>query len=171
MKKNIALVGFMGSGKTTVAILLAKKLKRCLVSTDDLIVQKQKCAIADIFAVKGEPYFRALEKEIIAKISQKKNLVIDCGGGIVLQEENVANLKRNGVIVYLKASVDVLHERTKNETHRPLLCVNDPKSKIKDLLFVREPFYQKADYIIDTSTKTASDVADDIARLLDHDQH
>jgi shikimate kinase len=168
VNQNIALVGFMGSGKTTVACLLAKKLNRKLISTDDIIVQKEQCPIADIFAQKGESYFRDLERSVIAQVSQEKDVVIDCGGGIVLQEENIVNLKRNGVIVYLKASVDVLHARTKNATHRPLLKVSDPKAKIEELLLQREPFYKQADYTIDTSMKTVDEVVNDILRLFSH---
>jgi shikimate kinase len=165
MDKNIALVGFMGSGKTTVAFSLAKKLKRKLVSTDDIIVQKEQCPITDIFACNGEKYFRSLEKEVVVKLAKEEDLVIDCGGGIVLQEENILNLKKNGIIIYLKATVDVLYERTKNDAHRPLLNVSDPKAKIKELLLKREPFYAKGDYTIDTSEKSVNDVVDAIIQL------
>ena len=158
----------MGSGKTTVACLLAKKLNRKLVSIDDLIVQQEQSPITDIFAAKGEKYFRALESEIVAQLTYEESLVIDCGGGIVLQDENIKNLKKNGVLVYLKANADVLHERTRRSTQRPLLRVNDPKAKIKELLFEREPFYAKADYTIDTSTKTVDEVAKEIIHLIAH---
>ncbi len=166
MDKNIALIGFMGSGKTTVACALAKKLQRKLVSTDEIIVKAEQCSIADIFALKGEAYFRGLERKVVAQLAQEINLVIDCGGGIVLQEENMVHLKKQGIIVYLKASIDVLHERTKKETHRPLLNVSDPQAKIKELLLKREPFYANADYTIDTSEKSVSEVVDAITQLV-----
>jgi shikimate kinase len=166
MNKNIALVGFMGCGKTAVSRLLAKTLHLKLVSTDELIIQREKLSIAEIFAQKGEPYFRELERNIIAELAEETGLVIDCGGGVALQEENIKNLKQSGIIVYLKADVDTLHERTKHQKHRPLLNVEDPKSKIQELLLKREPFYAKADHLIDTSGKTANEVTDEIVRLI-----
>jgi len=168
MGKNISLVGFMGSGKTTVARLLAKKLNRKLVSTDDAIVQKERRPITEIFSVKGESHFRSLEREVVAQLAQEKSLIIDCGGGIVLQEENIANLKKNGVIIYLKATVDVLHERTKKDSHRPLLNVDDPKVTIKGLLLKREPFYDRADHTVDTSAKTVDEVVNEVIDLVSH---
>lgn len=168
MDKNIALVGFMGSGKTVVARLLAKKFHRKLVSTDQIIVQKEHRPITEIFSVKGESYFRSLEREVVAQLIQEGSLIIDCGGGIVLQEENITNLKKNGTIVYLKATVDVLHARTKKDAHRPLLNVDDPKAKIKELLVKREPFYTKADFTVDTSVKTVDQVVSEIISLVSH---
>lgn len=166
MNKNIALVGFMGCGKTAVSRLLSKNLKLRLISTDELIILREKLSIAEIFAQKGEPYFRELERKTIVELSKEKDLVIDCGGGIVLQEENIKNLKQSGTIIYLKASVDVLHERTKNHKHRPLLNVENPKARIQELLLKREPFYAQADHMIDTSGKTANEVAEEIIRLI-----
>ena len=96
MNKNIALVGFMGCGKTAVSRLLSKHLRSQLVSTDELIIQREKLSIAEIFTAKGEPYFRELERKIIAELAQETGLVIDCGGGIALQEENIKNLKHIG---------------------------------------------------------------------------
>ncbi len=166
MNKNIALVGLMGAGKTAVSRLLAQTLKRRLVSTDELIIQREKLSVTQIFATKGEPYFRELERKAVIELALENDLVIDCGGGIVLQEENIQNLKKSSVIIYLKASVDVLHERTKNQRHRPLLNVADPKAKIQELLLSREPFYAKADHMIDTSGKTANEVTEEVIRLI-----
>lgn len=162
MSKNIVLIGFMGSGKSAVSRLLAKKLNRKTVSTDELIIQREKLSIAEIFEKKGEGYFRELERKLIAEIVQQQNLIIDCGGGIVLQQGNVDDLKKSGIVVYLKASVDDIYERTKNQKHRPLLNVEDPKAKIKELLMAREPLYAQAHHMIDTSEKTAYDVTEEI---------
>ncbi|MDP8266132.1 MAG: shikimate kinase [Candidatus Aceula meridiana] len=166
MKTNIALVGFMGAGKTVVAKEVAGRLGHKLVSTDALIVAKEGKPITDIFEKEGEKYFRDLEKQIVGEISEKENLVIDCGGGIVLQDENVANLKKSGVIIYLKTSTDKIHDRTKNHKHRPLLNVEDPKGKINELLSFREPFYAKADITIDTSEKTIAQVVDEALKAV-----
>lgn len=168
MKKNIVLIGFMGSGKTTVAQLLAKRLSYKLVSTDASIVAREKIPITEIFSTKGESYFRSLEKDIVAQLSQQEGLVIDCGGGVVLQQENIDHLRSHGLIVYLKATVDALHERTRHSKERPLLNVKDPKSKIRDLLAQRECSYQKADMIIDTSEKTVVAVVDEIGKRFAH---
>lgn len=165
MNKNIVLIGFMGSGKSAVSRLLAKKLGQKAVSTDELIVQRQKLSIEQIFAEKGEKHFRALEREIVAELSNEKNLIIDCGGGIVLQQENIDDLKKSGITIYLKASVEDIYERTKNQKHRPLLNVENPQVKIKELLTAREPLYAQADYTIDTFRKTAYEVAEEIIRL------
>ncbi|HOD11626.1 MAG TPA: shikimate kinase [Candidatus Omnitrophota bacterium] len=163
MLRNIALVGFMGSGKTTVSYLLAQHLHYRLISTDALIVEQEKISVAEIFAVKGEQYFRSLERNIVEQLSGQQGLVIDCGGGIVLQQENMDRLRSSGLIVYLKATVDILHERTRHSKERPLLNVEDPKARIKNLLAQRECLYQKADVTIDTSQKTVAQVVDEIA--------
>ena len=168
MKKNIALVGFMGSGKTTVSKLLAQHLGYQLVSTDALIVEREKTSIAQIFSVKGEQYFRDLEKNVVEQLSRREGLVIDCGGGIVLQQANIDRLRSSGIIVYLKATVDVLHERTKHSRERPLLNVEDPKLKIEELLAQRECLYQKADMTVDTSHKTAAEVVEEIGKRFEH---
>ena len=166
MKINIALVGFMGAGKTVVARTLAQKLEFNLVSTDEMIIEKEGRPITEIFATSGEQYFRELEKRIVVELSQEKNLVIDCGGGIVLSQENIENLKQNGSIIYLKASADAIFERTKNQTHRPLLNVDDPKAKISELLNFREPFYEKADHVVETSDKSVEQVVDTILKIV-----
>lgn len=168
MYKNIVLVGFMGAGKTTIASLLAEKLKRKYVSTDDMIIHKERTSISVIFKQKGEPYFRELEREIVSKLSRQGGLVIDCGGGIVLQEENIIDLKKNGIIIFLKASADAVHERTKKTTHRPLLRVANPRQKIEELLVKREPYYKQADLTIDTSAKTADEVVHGILCLIQY---
>ena len=119
--KNIVLVGFMGAGKSVVGKKLAILLKRNLVSTDALIVEREKRPIADIFKDSGEPYFRGAVKAIVEDVSKKENFIIDCGGGVVLNPDNMSNLKKGGVVFYLKAKSEVLYERVKSEKHRPLL--------------------------------------------------
>lgn len=168
MKTNTALVGFMGAGKTVVAKELAGRLGYELVSTDELIVKKEGRAITEIFEKKGEKYFRNLEKKIVAEIANQENLVIDCGGGVVLQDENISNLKKNGIVVYLKASTGTIHDRTKSHKHRPLLNVKNPKAKISELLTLREPFYAKADVIIETDGKSIKEVVEKITEAISH---
>jgi len=101
MTKNIVLIGLMGSGKTTIGKKIAEKLKMKFIDTDELIVQKAQKAINLIFAEDGELFFRDLESEVIEEISKQENIVISTGGGAVLREENLNNLKKNGVLFYL----------------------------------------------------------------------
>jgi shikimate kinase len=164
--KNIALVGFMGTGKTTIAAMLAEKFQGEYLDIDDLIESRQKMCIVDIFAKQGEKFFRKLEKEVVAEVTAKQGRIIACGGGVVLDAENIANLKKNGVLICLQAKPEVIIERTKAYVHRPLLNVPDPGAKIRDLLKAREIYYSKADYTIDTSTLNKTQVVDKIVSWL-----
>ncbi|MFA5059798.1 MAG: shikimate kinase [Candidatus Omnitrophota bacterium] len=166
MNKNIVLVGFMGAGKSVTAKQLQELSQRSLVSTDELIEKKEGKAISRIFQENGEAYFRDLERKVIEEISRKENLIIDCGGGVILDQGNIDNLKKNGVIFYLKVSPEIIYERIKHETHRPLLKVDNPKIKIKELLEKRQSRYEQADQIIDTSGKTIDQVAGSILKLI-----
>jgi len=162
---NIVLVGFMGTGKTAVAREVATKTAMEYVSVDQVIEEKEGKSINDIFASFGEKYFRKLEKEVARCISLKDNLIIDAGGGIVLDEENVAALKKTGKMICLTARPDVIHRRTKKRTHRPLLNVANPMVKIKELLQYRAAFYKRADFQIDTSDKGIKEVAEEVMKL------
>ncbi len=163
--KNIVLVGFMGTGKTSVARELAKRLNREYVSIDALIEEKEKLTIKEIFARSGEKYFRDVESEAVKEISDKENLIIDAGGGAVIREKNVLDLKKKGVIVCLKANPKIILARTRHTTERPLLNVPAPQKIIDELLRIREPYYARADYSIDTSELSVNDVVEQIIRL------
>jgi shikimate kinase len=163
--KNIVLVGFMGTGKTVVARLLAKKLKRDFLELDDMIEKKEGLAIKDIFEQKGESYFRRIEKEVVKDACQHKDVVIAAGGGVILDEENLRNLKEDGIVICLKASPDTILKRTKGLKTRPLLNVPDPEKRIAELLKQREPYYNKADLSIDTDKLSIEQIADKIKTL------
>ena len=163
--KNIILAGFMGTGKTTIATALSHRLKMRYVSTDDLIEKSQKRTINEIFTKSGEDYFRDVESSVIKEVSEMENVVIDAGGGAVIREENITNFKSRGVLICLTADEEVIMERTKKYKHRPLLNVEDPKRKIRDLLAKRAPFYAKADYTIDTGKLTIKQVVDRIVEI------
>jgi shikimate kinase len=164
--KNIVLVGFMGTGKTTIATNLANKLGMRYVSTDDLIEKREKCTINEIFTKKGEDYFRDVESDIVREVSTQDGLVIDTGGGVVVREENLANLKATGTVICLIADEDAIMARTKKYKHRPLLNVEDPKLKIRTLLAKRAPLYAKADHCIDTSKFTIRQVVEKIEDIV-----
>ncbi len=155
----------MGTGKTSVGKALARELGFSFADIDDLIVKQQKRSISDIFAQDGEPYFRKLEKMALKKVSSKKKQVVSCGGGIVLDPENIKVMKKTGKIICLSATPKVILERVKKAKHRPLLNVDDPEARITELLKKRKACYAKADFCVDTSKLTVGEVVEKIARL------
>jgi shikimate kinase len=163
---NIYLVGFMGTGKTTVGKALASKLKRKFIDLDDVIEQKEGSKITDIFASKGETYFRDLESEALREIAERGGCVSACGGGIVLRDDNIKVMKDSGDIICFDASPEVIYERTKHYTHRPLLNVKDPKAKIKELLDERAPFYAKIENHIDSSDLSMEEQIKEAIKIL-----
>ena len=168
-KKNVVIIGMMGVGKSKVSKRLAQILKKRMVSTDEIIEKKEGKKIADIFKNQGEPYFRKLERDVIKEISQEKSVIIDCGGGIVLHQDNIDDLKKNGVLINLTASSDMICERIKHKTHRPLLNDANPRDKIKELMHTREALYAQADYKINTDHKTIDQVCQEVISLLSHE--
>ena len=163
--KNIIIVGFMGTGKTTIAMKLAHRLKMNYVSTDDLIEKKEKRTINEIFTDDGEDRFRDIEGGVVREVSGMENVVIDAGGGAVLREENMVNFKSYGIVICLTADEEVIMERTKKYKHRPLLNVEDPKLKIRTLLSKRAPYYAAADHCIDTGKLTVRQAVDKIVEI------
>ena len=164
--KNIIFVGFMGTGKTTIATQVSNRLKMKYVSTDSLIEKREKRTINEIFTDSGEEYFRGVESDVVREISQSQNMVIDTGGGAVLMEENIVNFKSSGIVICLTADPEIILERTKKYKHRPLLNVEDPKRKITDLLSKRKDFYAKADHLIDTGKLTVRQAVEEIIRIV-----
>lgn len=168
-RKNIVLIGFMGSGKSMVAKRLAKILKRDAVSLDDLIETKEGRSIKRIFAESGGAYFRDREKEAVQEAAGKKSLVIDCGGGVVLSPRNIAKLKANGILIFLSAAAETIYARVKDTKKRPLLNIKSPKARIKELLKERQPLYAQADFTVATDNKTVDEVCKEIVAYLGHD--
>ena len=168
MKTNIVLIGFMGAGKTAVGKALAEKLGRSFVELDLLIEQRARKSIPDIFQQDGEVAFRELEIEVTEEVARDKNLVIACGGGIVLNSINIERLGENARIVYLTTPPDVILKRVANEEgQRPLLEVDNPALAIGEMLTFRKPFYERAaDIKIDTSKLDIDAVAEEIISKL-----
>jgi len=163
MKTSIALIGFMGTGKTVVGKALADKLGIEFVELDYLIEEKAGKSIPEIFRQDDEVVFRELEIEVTKDVADSKNQVIACGGGIVLNKINIDRLKKESVIVYLTASPEVILKRVSDYDERPLLKVTDPAQAIQELLRFRKPFYeQAADIKIDTSKLDVNSVVEQI---------
>lgn len=162
--KNIYIVGFMGTGKTSVGKLLAKKTKRQFVDLDELIQLREKRLIADIFTKDGEPYFRRIEKQVLKEVAKEKKFVVACGGGIVINEENIQIMKETGMIICLSTKPQVLLRRIGACKLRPLLNVANPKKQVELLLKLRAPYYAKADKTIDTTRLSIKEVVDKILK-------
>ncbi|MDD5116796.1 MAG: shikimate kinase [Candidatus Omnitrophica bacterium] len=161
---NIYLVGFMGTGKTSVGRLLAKKKKFNFVDLDELIEFRERRRIVDIFAKEGEPYFRKVEKKALKEAAGQKKFVVACGGGIVLDKENIRIMKKSGIMVCLTASPKEILNRVSANTGRPLLNVKDPARRIEVLLKMRAPYYMQADKTIDTTRLSVKEVVEKISR-------
>ncbi|MFH1479336.1 MAG: shikimate kinase [Candidatus Omnitrophota bacterium] len=164
--RNIVLVGFMGTGKTVVGKALANHLGREFLELDEIIEKKEGTSIKEIFEKKGEPYFRKLEKDVIKEISVKNGVVVSAGGGAIVDEENLTNLKRYGTLICLEASPDTILSRIGSSGSRPLLNVPDPKNKIEELLKKRKAFYKKSDFLIMTDNLTVDKVVEEIKKLV-----
>jgi shikimate kinase len=156
---NIALIGFMGTGKSSVGRLIAEQLRFPLVDTDEMIVSRAGKSIADIFAQEGETKFREYETQIVAELGAHKRAVICTGGGLGASEANLASLKQHALVVCLWASPEKIWERVHNQTHRPLLQGPDPMSKIRELLAAREHSYKQADVLLSTDVRSLKEVA------------
>ena len=165
--KNIVLIGFMGCGKTTIGKELAKNLSFSFIETDIVIEQEQNKTINQIFSIFGEQYFRELEKQTYLKVSNLRNYIISTGGGVVKYEQNIINLKKNGIIIYLKATPEKIYENLKYDNKRPLLNTKNKYKTISTLLNEREPLYAKySDIIFEVNDNTPFVLARDIKNYI-----
>lgn len=166
--KNIVLIGFMGCGKTSIGKKLAYKLGREFIDTDIKIEELTNMEISEIFNNYGEDYFRKLEYDLCEKLSDSFNSIIATGGGIIKNDLNVKFLKKSGIIVYLKCSVQKIFKNIKYDNSRPLLNCGNKIKKIESLLKDREPMYEKnADIIIDISNFKIDESADIIIKKVE----
>jgi len=165
MKLNghIFLIGFMGCGKSTNAAKLAEKTGVRQMEMDEEIVKDQRMTVSKIFEVYGESCFRDLETKLLIKLQDEPPMVVSCGGGLVLREENVRLMKKMGTIVLLTASPQTIYERVKNSTKRPILNGNINLAYITELMEKRRSYYeQAADTVISTDDKTAEAICGEI---------
>jgi len=167
-KNNIVLIGFMGSGKTTVGIRLSYRFRRVVEDTDKLIEKKEGRSVSQIFQTEGEGYFRELETAVLKTLCAScKDQILSVGGGTPVGEVNRPLLKELGTVVYLRVQPETVWERLKTDTTRPLLQGENPKEKIKKLLAEREEAYEAcADRIIDTDALNADQIVDLIEKYV-----
>ncbi len=168
--KNIALIGFMGTGKSTAGKLLSEMLDLQFVDSDEEIERKEGCSVKDIFNCHGESYFRDLESTVIKELSQCTGCVIATGGGVVLSPGNMENLRKNCIIISLKATPEVILKRVGSTGARPLLDVENPQHEIDRILNSRQGLYE-GDLIIDTSCMSPDDVAVRIRSFIQSEKH
>jgi len=160
--RNLALIGFMGTGKSSVGRALAYHFRFEFVDTDELIVKRAGKPITDIFEKDGEPAFRQLEREVISELDQRSGLVISTGGGLGADPDLLAKLKEHALTVCLWASPETIFERVRQSNHRPLLNLADPLARINELLAERRSVYKRADLLISTELRNVKEVAHQI---------
>lgn len=165
MGGHIYLVGMMGAGKTTVGKALARRLERRFIDTDKLLVERTGAPVATIFEVEGEAGFRRREAALLQELAHESDCVVATGGGAILDPANRGAMRESGTVVYLRARVDHLWERTRHDASRPLLANDDPRGTLERLLAQRDPLYREAAHVIvDTGSQSAATI---LQRVLD----
>lgn len=170
VKTNIILIGPMGSGKSTIGTLLAKKLKREFIDSDHYIEEKTGVDIPRIFDVEGEQGFRQRETDALTELAQLNDIVLATGGGSVIKAENQHIIGESGYVVFLDTSIQQQMSRLKKDKKRPLLQTDNPRARLEELLTARKPIYQSlADYTVKTDYKYAKTILNEIIRNIpDH---
>lgn len=170
--RNIFLIGFMGVGKSTIAYHLQSILNADVVEMDHFIAKQQKMSIAEIFEKFGESYFRDLESNLLLDIRKKQGLIVSCGGGIVIREENIGYMKQSGVIVLLSALPETIYERVKDSKERPILNGNMNIAYIAKLQEKRRALYEAAaDITIATDQKDIRTICEEIIATIQKELH
>lgn len=168
---NLVLIGFMGSGKSTVAKHLRRIYQMEIVEMDRKIEQQEGMSISEIFAQYGEEYFRNLETRLLIEMQEKQNVIISCGGGVPLRECNVSEMKKNGKVVLLTARPETIFSRVKNSRRRPLLEGNMNVDYIRKLQEERREKYENAaDIVISTDGKTIEQICRDLVDRIEEEE-
>lgn len=164
---NIFLIGFMGAGKSTIAEELQHRLGMDRVEMDQMIVEKQGMAISDIFEQYGEAYFRNLESNILIELQKRRHMIVSCGGGVVMRDENTEHMKKSGCVILLTATPETIYERVKDSDERPILNNNMSVEYIGSLLEKRRARYEAAaDIAVATDGKTTTQICEEIVERL-----
>jgi len=163
--RNIILVGFMGTGKTTVGKMLAERLQREFVDMDVELEARAGKPIPRVFAEDGEGAFRRMERELVVELSRRSNQVIAAGGGVVLNPDNIRDFGATGRVICLKATPDEILRRVSGSNHRPLLEQGDKGERIRKLLKVRQPFYDAVSCQVDTTGKTVPEIVVEVLKI------
>jgi len=156
---NIALIGFMGVGKSSVGRLVAAQLHFEFVDTDEMIEQRAGKMIDEIFAQQGEAAFREMERQLLVEMKDWRRRVIATGGGMAANEANLASLKEHALTVCLWASLNAIWTRVRHQSHRPLLRDPAPQERIRTLLEERAPIYRQADVLVNSEMRSVKEVA------------
>jgi shikimate kinase len=157
--RNLTLIGFMGTGKSSVGRLVADLMHFTFLDTDGVIEARAGKTIREIFELHGEPVFREWERRIVEELTRRRKTVIATGGGLPANEANLASLKTHSLVVCLWAAPEKVFERVRGQSHRPLLNEPDPLAKIHELLAAREPYYRRADVLVNTDFRSVREVA------------
>lgn len=155
LKKTVAMVGMMGAGKTAVGTAVARALGVPFVDSDEEIVKAANATIAEIFERDGEPFFRARETEVLARLLRGPPCILSTGGGAYMSETNRKLISDAGVAVWLRADLDLLWQRVRHKSTRPLLRTENPRETLRQIYEARVPHYAKADIIVDSHASTA----------------
>lgn len=166
---NVILIGYMGCGKSTVGRRLSYRIRKPFLDTDNEIEHREKETIANLFASKGEGFFRDLETKCLQNLLRNKgSYVISVGGGLPIRAQNQELLHKLGCVIYLRIQPDTVWERLKNDTRRPLLKSENPREKIEAMIAERGPVYEAAaDNIIDVDGKTFQEIISEIQQILE----
>jgi shikimate kinase len=160
--QNLTLIGFMGTGKSSVGQVIARHLNFSFLDTDSTIESRAGRTISEIFARDGEAAFRDLERRVVEELASRRKTVVSTGGGLPTVPGIIESLKTHSIVVCLWASPEKIWERVRGQTHRPLLNEPDPPGKIHTLLAAREPFYRQADILVNTEMRSIREVAQQV---------
>lgn len=169
MDTNLYLVGFMGTGKSTVGRLVARQVGFDFVDSDHEIERLQGKPVSQIFAEQGEAAFRAMEREFVERGHPAKRCVVSCGGGLIVPPGMLELLRGRGVVVCMHAPIDTIIQRTLHATHRPLLAVENPEQRLRDLYVQREALYRRSGTLVLTDKRPLREIAAHVLRVYRQD--